>query len=607
MGDFMKRLYQKNGFSGADILPLDALSLFLDGKEDKRINERKGKVAVAHAESWLDVQIPALLASDFMRYSKDGDRMIYERPFHERRKALVTLAIAEAYEGEGRFVNKALDYLFCILEESTWVVPAHQRCNPTTTDGVLPPLLEEGSEYGIDLFAATTASVIATAYLCLGKQFDGISPDINKRIGIELKRRIFRPFAERDYLWTGEAGSRPSNWNPWITSNVLYANAVLNGELQLRRAVCERAMRYLDNYTSYIPNDGGCDEGPSYWSSAGASCFDCAEILYDMSGGKINIFAEPLLKQMCEYEAKFHIDDKRFINFADCPPGVLLNPSQIARMGERLTSPVMSSFAYTVAKNNPVALEASHGYRVFRGFFDESVACDSSCGFTDVWFPDLKVMVARENPETNRGIFVAVKGGNNGEHHNHNDMGNIMVCYDGKPVVIDNGAGEYTKITFSSQRYTLWYMQSGYHNTVTVNGITQHDGEQYRTTDEIYNKDERSVSMQLKCAYPECAGIESLVRSVRLDGGRIVITDKVSLHDEGHVQIHFLLKAEPVIEGRRVAIGEGRTLTFDERMTPEVECIALDTSLVKRWKSDSLYMLRLNATVKDAELVTFIE
>ena len=39
------------------------------------------------------------------------------------------------------------------------------------------------------------------------------------------------------------------------------------------------------------------------------------------------------------------------------------------------------------------------------------------------------------------------------------------------PVIIDAGVGTYTRQTFSSERYTIWTMQSNYHNLPMINGF----------------------------------------------------------------------------------------------------------------------------------------
>ena len=150
-------------------------------------------------------------------------------------------------------------------------------------------------------------------------------------------------------------------------------------------------------------------------------------------------------------------------------------------------------------------------------------------------------------------------------------------------------------------------MQSRYHNTLTVNGIAQTNGEMYKTTDEVYDREARSLSLQLRDAYGAEAKIESLKRTVSLVGGVVTITDEVSLKDKGEVEIHFLTPKEPIFSGNRAQVAEGRVLTFDARLAPSVEKVELDPSLVGRWGAPELFMIRLKASVKDATLVCTVE
>ena len=61
---------------------------------------------------------------------------------------------------------------------------------------------------------------------------------------MEAKRRILDPyFVRSDFGWMGLNG-RPhhvNNWNPWINSNVLTANLLLEKDAERRQAVVEIA------------------------------------------------------------------------------------------------------------------------------------------------------------------------------------------------------------------------------------------------------------------------------------------------------------------------------------------------------------------------------
>ena len=52
----------------------------------------------------------------------------------------------------------------------------------------------------------------------------------------------------------------------------------------------------------------------------------------------------------------------------------------------------------------------------------------------DTLLPDLQVRIIRRN-----GWTLCIKGGHNGESHNHNDVGSLMVYVDGHPLLVDAG------------------------------------------------------------------------------------------------------------------------------------------------------------------------
>ena len=92
------------------------------------------------------------------------------------------------------------------------------------------------------------------------------------------------------------------------------------------------------------------------------------------------------------------------------------------------------------------------------------------------WYPETEFCYM-----TNKnGFFVATKGGYNNESHNHNDAGTFSLYLNTTPIFIDAGVGTYTRQTFSSERYSIWTMQSNYHNLPMVNGVPQQFGSEFR-------------------------------------------------------------------------------------------------------------------------------
>ena len=90
--------------------------------------------------------------------------------------------------------------------------------------------------------------------------------------------------------------------------------------------------------------------------------------------------------------------------------------------------------------------------------------------------PDVQVMTARTTAGSADGLFLAVKGGHNREHHNHNDVGTYVVALAGKAPFLDPGREEYTGRTFSSQRYESNVLNSYGHPVPRVAGKLQSQG-----------------------------------------------------------------------------------------------------------------------------------
>ena len=560
---------------------------------------------IAAGEQHLGNEYEMLKATDYMRFSRDGNRSVYEKIYFARRSAVLELLLAEYAEGNGRFVEPLIDGVWHILEETSWVVPAHLK----TPGGKIFPLPQE---YGdgvriLDLFSAATGALLAWV-VTLGRPFlDKAAPVIRERILFELNRRIISPFMlNDDHWWTGFGGGRRvNNWTPWIVSNVLTVCALCFENAVLREKLTARAILMLDNFTAgYLP-DGGCDEGPGYWNAAGASYLDALEIIYDMSGGKIDVFHVPLVRKMGEYIMSAHIHADYFIPFADAHPRLKVEYAMAARFGRRTGSKELETFGNDGYKSNgsnnqlaiSVRLTASHPYRSIKNLYDIPACSAVYSHPLSVWLDGIQVMAQRQNGETGKGLFLAAKGGHNAEQHNHNDTGNFIVYAGGEPLIIDVGVGTYCKATFSIERYTIWSMRSPYHNLPDINGMEQPHGRDYEAKNVVYNESGRSLTMDLTAAYPEEAAVKSFVRTAEMSDGQIKITDAVTLRGAGEITFNLMLADEPNIAAPgKISLRGGHTLAFDPSLSAVIEAIPLtDDGLRNDWQREQLYRLRLTA------------
>ena len=598
----MSRLFEENGFVNAEgmVLSLSDFKLFTDLPNGNAIDDRYKADIIAKAEKLIGKTYPVILATEYMAYTRTGDRTAASASTTPRRADLVALVNAEAIEGQGRFMDSICNLMWMILEESTWVVNAHNRTGQ--------PLSAEYDAYveGLDLFAATTGASMAYAYYMLKDKLDAVTPLFTKRTLMMLRRRVITPFistaVNAGTSWKGSREIHPNNWNPWICSNALWVTAVVESELSVRETAVTRALEYLDNFIGGYAPDGGCDEGPGYWGAAGAAYMDCLEIIADMTDGKIKIYHEPLIKNVVEYIAKVYIGNGYSLNFADGGPKPTYRREMLTSYANDVDSEILRSFA---SVKNPWGAGGDHNhvYRGYKYLCMPEIPKGECVAPLKVYFPDLQVAAARECEIPEKGLYVALKGGHNGESHNHNDIGNIIVYSDGQPMFIDAGSGTYTKRTFSPLRYTIWTMNSDYHNTLNFGDTVQQKGKEYHAEIAGYCEKSGKMTLDLVNAYPSEAGVESYQRSACLENGVITVNDTYKLSEAKKSAFSFLTLGNPESVGEGQFVYLGRTVGYDPSLEYSIEEVVCDTpetvNVPKKWGVEKLYLIKLTTPEAD--------
>ena len=550
--------------------------------------ELKTSVVTA-AEEQLAQPWPSLPASLFLDYARHGIRANYERVRRARRDRLTLAALAECIDGRGRFLDDVLDGVWLTCEESFWGVPAHigvQKAGNT-----LPDI----SEPIVDLFAAETSATLAWIDYLLGPQLERISKLVRPRVHAEIRRRILDPCLTRDdFWWLGFSGTRAvNNWNPWINSNWLSSVLLVETDPERRIAALHKIVRSLDAFLDVYHDDGGCDEGPGYWSRAGASLFDALELLRSASGGAVDVYDMPLIRQMGAYIYRAHIAGPWYLNFADASAQVRPDPVLVWRYGQRVRDERMQAFGAWLAslEQEPRRLAVHESmWRSLQALFHyEDIRAASQSArpplVADVNLPGTQVFAARIQEGSDRGFYLAAQGGHNAESHNHNDVGNFIVFCDGQPVFIDIGVETYSAKTFSSQRYDIWTMQSAWHNCPTINGQMQRAGRQFEARN--FRAQPGSVSMEIQAAYPPEAGCARWLRELTLDraANRVALRDEFELARREAVEWNFITNRAPKADGAgRVVLDSRYVLSFDPALQVQInEHSSEDAHLRPNW------------------------
>ncbi|WP_051688578.1 heparinase II/III domain-containing protein [Butyrivibrio sp. AE2032] len=425
---------------------------------------------IAAGENEKEKPWSVILLSDYLEFSKNGNRVRFEELYFSRRRKLNSLIMAEMVENRGRFLEAILDGIYLILEESSWCLPAHNTHVRDAKQQEMPDVLHPI----IDLFGAETGALLAFAEYLLRPVLNKKNPDISALINKRLEERIFKPYSEEHFWWMGDGKHPMCNWTPWCTQNVLLCALTrpegFFSEAEIRKYL-ESAAISLDYFLDEYGDDGCCNEGAQYYSHAGLCLFGALYLMVDALRGTDfeDIFGEELIRNIAGYIVRMNVSDNRYINFADC---AAICPRRTAReylfgrycKDEVLTAFAAADFRRESEEGKLLPEEINLFYHVIQAFNYEEMEKypESDVLCTDAFYESTGLMIGRD--ET---YVLAAKAGNNADSHNHNDVGSFTIYKNGKPLIIDLGVGTYTKQTFSEKRYELWTMQSQFHNVPT--------------------------------------------------------------------------------------------------------------------------------------------
>lgn len=479
---------------------------------------------VERAEQEMARPIPELPDDLYLDFSRTGNRRRYEGPYQQRRSRLAVLTIAECIENRGRFLPEIEKTVAAIAAEKTWVLPAH--------DGRLENFY--GRTVEIDLGSSATGWNLATVDYWLA---DRLSPETRRMIAEQLERRIFAPFEQavqtgRPRLWwlTGT-----NNWNAVCLANVVGA-ALENVPSQQRRAFfVAAAEKYIDYFLQGFTPDGYCSEGIGYWNYGFGHFVLLAETLWQATGGKLNLFALPNLLPIATFGYRMEIAPGLFPAFADCSFGTKPDPVIMAYLSRRLGLGLIELEHRYIG---PEAGTSSFLPQVAVYAMPNSLSQVSATGqarrqheIRD-WFSDAGILIARPADLSPDKMAVALKGGHNAEHHNHNDVGSFVVTLAGDMPLVDPGAEVYTARTFSSRRYESKVLNSYGHPVPVVAGQLQRAGRNAaaKVLETDFTETRDVLKLDLTSAYA-VKELKSLTRTFvfeRTGRGRLLSNDEVT-------------------------------------------------------------------------------
>ncbi|MCX7706327.1 MAG: heparinase II/III-family protein [bacterium] len=483
------------------------------------------KKVIEEAEKILKNQVPDTHYSLFRLFHITGKRAEYQKPYHEKRKNLVFLAMASYLTGEQKYLLKLQDYIWDICNEPLWSMPAH-----------LPEKVHFQHTY-IDLGASQTAAKLAEILVLLE---DRLEENIKSRIRYELERRIFVPFYQHpeDYWWSK---AYYSNWCAVCCGNIGIA-AFLAGRdgIYFEKIVnhCIDAIRrYFDNFDS----DGGWVEGISYWNYGVTHAVRFADALYRATDGKINLFDHPKLQLAGFFPLHCFLPPGSFVNFGDAYSRTQLNRETIFLLAKH--TKLGKQIAWLLKHIDLRDFEdiiALREIKIPRPEIPER---------TFIHFKDIDWVITRKGWNDKNGPVLAVKAGNNGEPHNQVDVGQFIFHVFGEDFLCDRGAGQYSKDYFSAKRYESPFCSAEGHSLIFIDGKSQGIGKEYsgKIIEASHSISQDIISIDMTDAYPQGL-VRKIVRTLKFSKkqkyGTLLLEDLVQTDKERNIETRLQYNGE---------------------------------------------------------------
>lgn len=547
-------------------------------------------LTLANAER--TTQLPVLTDELYGHYNATGVRLPFERVYFARRRQFARAAVALLAEGGADRAESFVAKLRDIFSEVSWALPSHVKTSTGKDAGV------------IDLFAAETANLMAE---CLNVFGSVIPAELQAEMRRRLREQIFDRYLQEPPIWWT---TNTSNWNAVCHQGVLGAALAVVDDPDLLADLLLRAAAALPAFLSGYGNDGACSEGPGYWVYGFGWFTVLNEQLETRSGGRLSLFAgDEKIRRIAAYGPTAVFAKHRVVNFSDCAAHIVLRPSLLAYLGDRLDLPeccAEAAFNYAWLTEHPPAIEEQRSdlFHWLRHFLH----CPADAGTTnaaptiaktDRFFPDLSVWIVRGRDHAGHLWELAAKGGHNDEHHNHNDVGSLILNVNGTPFLSEIGAPEYQRGFFGPDRYQHIAARSLGHSVPLINGREQAAGASHlgRVRRAETARDEVGFELDLAAAYPAEADCRSAVRTVVLHktAGRARLTDHiVTATAQAATETAFVTHAEEVvIESPAVAFIRRDGLTLELRAAPGLLWQRVETHPYRGHQGQDLCIRRL--------------
>jgi hypothetical protein len=488
----------------------------------------------------LNRPFPSWDDKKYLMYFTKGTRPEGEKMMSDRTKWLTPLVWAECLENKGRFIPTIEMVLNELIHQKSWSLPAHDKNKQNI----------EGRNFTVDLGASVLAHNIAQAVYLLD---DKLPPSLRAEVLNQMNKHVFIPVlrsvatGNNDQYWL----IWTNNWNSVCLAGVTGAALAIIPDRTERAKFVTIAERYSKNSIAGFTDDGYCTEGLGYYAYGFGHYILLRENILQATNSRIDLFSNPKIRRIAAYASNLEIMNDVYPYIADCHVG-LKAPTDILWYCSRnlgLGLKKYDTLTFKGATSNLVE-DIMHA---FPNSASQSKVTSSNSDLAPgirSYFKEPSVLIERPAAGSNCNIGAALKGGNNNEAHNHNDIGSFSVVIGDEMLMGDPGGPfVYTAKTFGPERYILYKSLASYgHPVPLVAGKEQQPGAiaqaQIISTDFTENRDE--FAMDISSAYP-VSGLKKLVRTFvydRTGHGSLEVRDDFKFMTSQNFEIALITRAQ---------------------------------------------------------------
>jgi len=487
---------------------------------------------IKQAEDILSTPMPEWVDSLYLEFSINGVRPPGEKMIGERRSRLWPLVMAECLENKGRFIP-AIEYtLKEVISHRSWVSPAHDR----------QLAVFYGKKHEVDLGASGFAHQLALSLFYLD---DKLSEPIRKEVIDSMYTRVFNPVLnalETGKGYTFNWHNNTNNWNAVCLAGVTGAALGVIEDKKERAVFLASAEYYIQNSLIGYTYDGYCTEGLGYYNYGFENFIVLREVMHQRTKGRIDLFNHPKMDNIAMYGINFEIINSVFPAFADCRIGTQTSPFILWYCNRNLGMGIEKYNNYEPEKQlSPIMA----GMLYFPNTASQSPVKQSSIKEIELslrnYFEDAGVFLSRPAKESNTSMGVAMKGGHNAEHHNHNDVGSYVVVVGNETLAGDPGGPyHYAGDMWTEKRYTYKTIASYGHPVPCINNTWQKVGREAKAevikTNFTDKKDEFVLDITKAYNLSELQKLERTFIYDRSRGEEFTIEDDFILNTPGNFE-----------------------------------------------------------------------